>query len=399
MSTVYKKYNFNTTDMRNFLIMLAEEFQKRGKELIPDGLILKHPKPFDNGFNNTYIDIIGIPFKKVYGRTRLYYRRIKLSEFADRYRVQLGTATFPIRLKKSDNEEVMKQRVKSEISKRTGVPHERFIIEKIADTNNLLTYSFKFEIQETEFSSKDSGLSLVNDKPVTIYVAEPNVEIQAGYVKIPAESIITQNPINSTLGIFLKPEDIRNITSLSELYPKQLKLADKRFTEIIPSPIENKVYKNGIAALFEATIPDDVLSLMKNISVTAKDHAISGNKLKLTVRSGVTEYFRFEDQSGKQYSELIEFTGSDKGGLYTIDPITQNSVNSSSGAGDFKSIEFKIKSVNVSSYVSQNDIMYASGDSRFNTTLLVVKYKSLQSVISQNSIMSSSGISIIKVNE
>lgn len=399
MSTQYRKYNFNTSDLRNFLIMLAAEFKKRGKELIPDGLILKHPKEEINGFNNTYIDLIGIPFKKVYGRTRLYYRRIKLSEFADRYRVQLGTTHFPIRLRKSSNPEVMEARIKSEISKRTGVPPEQFIISKLSETNELMTYSFKFRIQETEFSTADSGLSLVNDKPVTIYVAEPNVEIQAGYVKIPLTSIVEQSSINSSSYAFLRPEDLRSVTSLSELYPKDLKLKDPTFTEVIPSPVQNMVYRNSIGAIFEATIPDSVIDIMLKIRLTGDDATIIGNKVKVTVKSGITEYFKFEDATGKEYSELIDYLGSEKEGLFVTDPIDQVSIISSSVNSELKVTEFQIKYNNSVSNVTQNPVLSSFSSSNIETVTRVLKYLKANSDVTQSSIRSSSSISEIKVQE
>ena len=96
--------------------------KKRGLVLIPDGLILKKPQQVTVEHGNTSIDLVGIPFKKgIWQNKKYFYYRIKLSEFADAYRVQLGTARFPIRMTINPNDEEMLENVKTILSKRTGV--------------------------------------------------------------------------------------------------------------------------------------------------------------------------------------------------------------------------------------------------------------------------------------
>ena len=139
---IYKQYNFQYSDLRNFLILLASEFKRRDLELIPDGLILKEPRAVDTEWGNTSVDLIGIPFKHVFGRTTVNYYRIKLSDFAREYRLQMGTPIFPMRLKRSEDQVAMEAAVASALEARIGISKLRFIVERVSRTEQLDTFSF-----------------------------------------------------------------------------------------------------------------------------------------------------------------------------------------------------------------------------------------------------------------
>lgn len=184
-------YNFLGTDQRNFLVLLGSHLKSEGLELIPSGFILKKPEVFITNETNTYIDVIGIPFRNVYNRVRLYYHRVTLSEFYGQYKNKLGTRDRPLRVKANADIAAYTEAIKKLLERRLEIPRRRFIVEP-ADLNiSPKAFKFKFTIEELEYTTADEGLSLYNDKEVFIFVEEYNIETSTGYARIPATSYIT----------------------------------------------------------------------------------------------------------------------------------------------------------------------------------------------------------------
>lgn len=184
------KMNWNYSDMRNFLVLLGKHIRAEDLELIPSGLILKQPvESIENG-NNTYIDIIGIPFRQVYNRARFKYRRIYLSEFYDIYKKYLGSLDRPLRIEYNGNDDRFLEDIKKRVQASIGISYDRFVFRKIDFKSTPKIYSLKFKIEESEFTTKDSGLSLYNDIDLTLYVDEPIIELYNGYGKLSAASYL-----------------------------------------------------------------------------------------------------------------------------------------------------------------------------------------------------------------
>ena len=120
------KMNWNYSDMRNFLVLLGKHIKAEDLELIPSGLILKQPvESIENG-NNTYIDIIGIPFRQVYNRARFKYKRIYLSEFYDIYKKYLGSLDRPLRIEYNGNDDRFLEDIKKRVQASIGISYNRF---------------------------------------------------------------------------------------------------------------------------------------------------------------------------------------------------------------------------------------------------------------------------------
>ena len=128
------RINWKLTDERNFLVLLGRHLQQEKLTLIPNGFILKTPVAEDTGYSNTYIDMIGIPFRNVYNRIRFRYHRITLTEFKQRFRVVLGTPTTPMRIRWTGDRDAYTESIARVVSLRTGIPRSWFIIEE-ADYN------------------------------------------------------------------------------------------------------------------------------------------------------------------------------------------------------------------------------------------------------------------------
>lgn len=187
------KYKFTTTDLRNFLVLFGNHLKKENLPLIPNGFILKPPVEFIREDSNTYIDIIGIPFRNVINRKRIHYHRITLSEFCDRYKFKLGTKNRPLRVKYTGDDDTFLDAIADKISLSLDIPKNNFIL-KIADFNiEPKAIEIKFNIPETEFTTKDSGLCLYNDERCYLYVTDPSSLIIGRLMRYNDSSIIDEH--------------------------------------------------------------------------------------------------------------------------------------------------------------------------------------------------------------
>ena len=310
MKIDYEKYDFSRSDLRNFLLLLSKEFKKRGLVPIPDGLILKKPQQVTVEHGNTSIDLVGIPFKKVFGRTKIFYYRIKLSEFADAYRVQLGTARFPIRMTINPNDEEMLENVKTILSKRTGVGKDHFVLTLKSKTENLQIFKFKFVIKPTEFTTEDEGLCLINDVEALIYVAEPNIKIQNGVAILGLEDQLTSNTLLSSNVLYESNEDRVEFHSTDGDYPSELRLGNLTYTPIYPGVIVNKQLRKTEGSRITGLITDDI----KNFSVPGSasfsggisNLSNDGTNFLFDIESGREALFSFNGSNGKKYIEHLK---------------------------------------------------------------------------------------------
>ena len=269
MSTTERvKYNFVYNDTRNFLILLGKHFKAEGHELIPSGFILKMPEVFITNETNAVIDVIGVPFRNVYNRVKLYYHRLSLSEFQRRNKLLMGTENNPLRIQYSSDEAVYTSRVKARLSKNLNIPDNRFILEP-ADLNRTpKAFRFKFVIPVTEFSTEDIGLCLHNDIDCYVFVDEPNFIIRNGAGIIKPESRIYGTSSKSAHGSasLLTSANVSELNNINNLIPEEYIPEFIGIEEDISSIKNGENYRRPRALLFKYRIHKDIFP---SIDITA----------------------------------------------------------------------------------------------------------------------------------
>ena len=248
MDLARTKINWNISDQKNFLVLFGKHLRTESLELVPNGFILKKPVEFETGSYNTYIDIIGIPFRGVYNRVRLNYHRLTLTEFKQRYKVLLGTKSAPMRIKYEGDNEAYLNEIRNAVVKRVRIPATRYIIEEADFNVTPKAYRFKFVIEETEFTDKISGLSVYNDIDCIFYVDDPRVDIKNGHGRI--DFIDTVETYTDTFGeaSIIFPDFNDFVLQSSGLISLDDQLTYTGYNEDIYSPKDGSV-KFGIDSL------------------------------------------------------------------------------------------------------------------------------------------------------
>lgn len=255
------RINWKLTDERNFLVLLGRHLQQEKLTLIPNGFILKTPVAEDTGYSNTYIDMIGIPFRNVYNRIRFRYHRITLTEFKQRFRVVLGTLTAPMRIKWTGDRDAYTESIARVVSLRTGIPRTWFIIEEADYNISPRAYRFKFKIPTTEFTDANNGLSVYNDIDCIFYAEDPRIEIRQGYAKIEESDLVPNISMHQSSSINIRLPDLSTwIYDSSGLIPNHNRLIFKAEEEDVYFDTEDHVSSGHHKRILRFTSSDDVIS-------------------------------------------------------------------------------------------------------------------------------------------
>lgn len=370
---IYKQYNFQHSDLRNFLILLASEFKKRDLELIPDGLILKEPRAIDTEWGNTSVDLIGIPFKHVFGRTTVHYYRIKLSEFAMEYRVQMGTPIFPMRLKRTENQAEMEEAVKTALEARIGISKLRFAVERVSRTEQLDTFSFKFNIEPTEFTTADNGFCLINDDIQYVYVTDPSVRIQNGVAKVELEDKLSVFSVTNSSLSFINTSSAKRLTSKEEGYPEEFKISTIVRREWFPKAITNEVIFEGFGSVLNVTVPQFIMDSVSRIEVPS-DASIDGNSIVMHIENGEERPIIFYTKYGKEFVFFLDSGAAKYTGPNVIEPISVNTSSNSSSGVSIRKYEVTVRKIRLIEDLYTSTAADSSSSSFVKTTKFKVKH-------------------------
>ena len=355
MADTRVKYNFQYDDTRNFLILLGNHLKTEGLELIPSGFILKQPEIFITDQTNVTIDVIGIPFRNVYNRVKMYYHRVTLSEFYALNKLKMGTVNRPIRIEYTGDKVGFIAAVKKKVAENLKIPETRFILEEADFNIKPKALKFKFTILPSEFTTEDEGLCLHNDFDCYIYVDDPNIKIENGFGRIDIETHILARKIyensipysintsfgktelsniNNLLPDYLYPEFIRVEEDIigaknNEVFstPRAVKLVYKVDESILESlKVKTEVESEGYLEVeknaedntikikldlsksykklyIESTSPSHVLPLLYVDDIYVRMNYNSDDRLYINTRIGKTKFF--ENNTGIYVSELI----------------------------------------------------------------------------------------------
>lgn len=334
--------DWKKTDNENFSELMAQGFAERNMEYLPGGLVLKRPKPVDDKYGSTEIQVIGIPFRNVFGQTKFRYHRVTLSGFEQTYKQLLGSEISPIRIEidGSSDEKVMED-TKKFLAKRLDILPQRFIlelVEKRLKENNKPQYKYKFyfSIPESNFTDATAGLSIINDKDAYIYVEGPNIRIENG------QGVIQMDDMTSVLrGTESSVYHADPYNSNAAPFPREYNLIEPKIGEDFGISPENKILYEPPGGIFIAKVGQDLLAHASEISVT-------GNS---TYKNGIVESrFKFAESPtlkiktvfGGQYETKLSGQIERYRGPNVIDPLgTQSLYVNSSVASAITSLEPK----------------------------------------------------------
>lgn len=261
--------DWKKTDVENFSELMAQGFADRNMEYLPGGLVLKRPEFVEDKHGSSEIQVIGIPFKNVFGQTKFRYHRVKLSDFEAVYRQLLGDETSPIRIEMQDgNDEKVLEDTKKVLSKRLAILPQRFVLELVekkmkAPEKPQYKYKFYFSIPETDFTDKTNGLSIINDKDVFVYVEKPNIKIESGQGIIPIEdTLVTLQESSSS--VFTRDP----YSSYSDILPVEYKLVETTIGEDFGDDPVNQILYKSPGGKFRGRISQDLKADLLEISVT-----------------------------------------------------------------------------------------------------------------------------------
>lgn len=265
MADTRVKYNFQYDDTRNFLILLGNHLKSEGLELIPSGFILKQPEIFITDQTNVTIDVIGIPFRNVYNRVKMYYHRVTLSEFYALNKLKMGTLNRPIRIEYTGDKAGFISAVKKKVADNLKIPETRFKLEEADFNIKPKALKFKFTILPSEFTTEDEGLCLHNDFDCYIYVDDPNIKIENGFGKIDIETHILarkiyENSIPYSINTSFGKTELSNINNLlpDYLYPEFIEVE-----EDIVGAKNNEVFSTPHAVKLVYKVDESVLESIK----------------------------------------------------------------------------------------------------------------------------------------
>lgn len=261
--------DWKKTDVENFSELMAQGFADRNMEYLPGGLVLKRPKFVEDKYGSSEIQVIGIPFKNVFGQTKFRYHRVTLSGFEAVYRQLLGDETSPIRIEMQDNnDDKVLEDTKKVLAKRLAILPQRFVLELVekkmkGPDKPQYKYKFYFSIPETDFTDKTNGLSIINDKDVFVYVEKPNIKIESGQGLIPIEDTLVtlQEPSSS---VFIRDP----YSSYSDILPVEYKLIETTIGEDFGDDPVNQILYKSPGGKFRGRISPDLKADLLEISAT-----------------------------------------------------------------------------------------------------------------------------------
>lgn len=260
--------DWKKTDSENFSELMAQGFADRNMEYLPGGLVLKKPILVEDELGSSEIQVIGIPFKNVFGKTKFRYNRVKLSEFEDANKQFMGDKISPIRLKEMNDDESVLTETKKVLSKRLSILPQRFILELVEKglTNSgdpRYKYKFYFDIPETDFTDKENGLSIINDKDVFVYVEKTNVKIENGQAILSIDDT-TESLRESSSGLVANDP----YSSYSKILPAEYRLINTTVGEDFGAKPKNEILFKSPGGRFRGQISEDLKADLTEISVT-----------------------------------------------------------------------------------------------------------------------------------
>lgn len=259
--------DWKKTDSENFSELMAQGFADRNMEYLPGGLVLKKPVLVEDNIGSSEIQVIGIPFKNVFGKTKFRYNRVKLSDFEYDNKQFMGDKISPIRLKEINDDESVLAETKKVLSKRLSILPQRFILELVEkELNNSgdprYKYKFYFDIPETDFTDKENGLSIINDKDVFVYVEKTNIKIENG------QAILSIDDTTESLG-----ESVSGLvsndpySSYSRILPAEYRLINITIGEDFGTKPKNEILFKSPGGRFRGQISEDLKADSVEISV------------------------------------------------------------------------------------------------------------------------------------
>lgn len=300
MADTRVKYNFQYDDTRNFLILLGNHLKSEGLELIPSGFILKQPEIFVTDQTNVTIDVIGIPFRNVYNRVKMYYHRVTLSEFYALNKLKMGTINRPIRIEYTGDKAGFIAAVKKKVAENLKIPETRFKLEEADFNIKPKALKFKFTILPSEFTTEDEGLCLHNDFDCYIYVDDPNIKIENGFGKIDIETHILarkiyDNSIPYSINTSFGKTELSNINNLlpDYLYPEFIGVE-----EDIVGAKNNEVFSTPRAVKLVYKVDESILE-----SIKAKTEIASEGYLEVE-KSAEDNTIKIKLDLSKSYKKL-----------------------------------------------------------------------------------------------
>ena len=338
--------DWKKTDSENFSELMAQGFADRNMEYLPGGLVLKKPILVEDEHGSSEIQVIGIPFKNVFGKTKFRYNRIRLSDFEYANKQLIGDKISPIRLKEVDNEESVLIETKKVLSKRLSILPQRFVLELIEKElkesgDPRYKYKFYFNIPETDFTDKENGLSIINDKDVFVYVEKTNVKIENGQAILSIDDT-TESLRESSSGLVVNDP----YSSYSKILPAEYRLINTTVGEDFGAKPKNEILFKSPGGRFRGQISEDLKADLTEISAT-------GNS---TYNNGIVESVFGESESpllkiktifGGEYRALISdqippYSGPNA--IDTVESVTSSgssSVNSRISSADPKQSSYK----------------------------------------------------------
>lgn len=388
--------DWKKTDVENFSELMAQGFADRNMEYLPGGLVLKRPKFVEDKYGSSEIQVIGIPFKNVFGQTKFRYHRVTLSGFEAVYRQLLGDETSPIRIEMQDNnDDKVLEDTKKVLSKRLAILPQRFVLELVekkmkGPDKPQYKYKFYFSIPETDFTDKVNGLSIINDKDVFIYVEKPNIKIEAGQGIIPIEDTLVTLQESSSSSFVRDP-----YSSYSDILPVEYKLIDTTIGEDFgDNPVNQILYKSPGGKFRGRISPDlkaDLLEISATGNSTYKDEVIESR-----FKASESPILKIKTVFGGEYRTPLADQIPEYRGPNVIDPLKTLSLQSSSSIN----ASFVILEHKQAAWVREDELITLSlqSSSSVSTSIVSIEYKQTKQKMEEPlvtlSLQSSSSINV-----
>lgn len=382
--------DWKKTDVENFSELMARGFADRNMEYLPGGLVLKKPIQVEDVHGSSEIQVIGIPFKNVFGKTKFRYNRVKLSEFEYLNKQLMGDEFTPIRLKEVDNEETVLEETKKVLSKRLSILPQRFVLEliekQVKDSGDpKYKYKFYFNIPETDFTDKANGLSIINDKDVFVYVEKTNIKIENGQAIVIIEDMAESQKETSAGLVSNDP-----YSSYSKILPAEYRLINTTVGEDFGAKPKNEILFKSPGGRFRGQISDDLKADLTEISVT-------GNS---TYNNGIVESVFGDSESpllkiktifGGEYRALISDQIPPYSGPNAIDIVESITLNGGSSVNSrISSVDPKQSSYKYNDSLSSIAVPWSSAVSNIRSNDFKQKRLISEDMLSALSLNSSS---------
>jgi hypothetical protein len=388
--------DWKKTDVENFSELMAQGFADRNMEYLPGGLVLKRPKFVEDKYGSSEIQVIGIPFKNVFGQTKFRYHRVTLSGFEAVYRQLLGDEISPIRIEiKDNNDDKVLEDAKKVLAKRLAILPQRFVLELVekkmkGPDKPQYKYKFYFSIPETDFTDKVNGLSIINDKDVFIYVEKPNIKIEAGQGIIPIEDTLVTLQGSSSSSFVRDP-----YSSYSDILPVEYKLIDTTIGEDFgENPVNQILYKSPGGKFRGRISPDlkaDLLEISATGNLTYKDEVIESR-----FKASESPILKIKTVFGGEYRTPLADQIPEYRGPNAIDSLTTLSQYTSSAITiDIASLEPKQMA---RQYVDELTTLSLHASSSIDTNIVSKEFKQsiqeFQEALTTLSLQTSSSVNI-----